>query len=222
MVRIFTPSDEAPAWAWASRVLSQQGEVVVEPWLDRVMDLSAQISVGSDGRTRLLGITRFLTDQRGQYRGTLLGDPLWDLNQEIRRAVIGPGKGWKFFEHLEECAQWIGNKLYQAGHRGPAGIDALVYRHADNSYLLKPIVEINPRYTMGHLALRIQRALGDRGGRWFRLVSRASAARAGAKSLRAYAETLPERALCLTDPARAEFVLATLEPHPTSRQKPPS
>jgi uncharacterized ferritin-like protein (DUF455 family) len=222
MVRIFTSSDEAPAWAWTSRVLSQQGGVVVEPWLERVMDLSAQIAVGSDGRTRLLGITRFLTDQRGQYRGTLLGDPLWDLNQETKKTVIGPGKGWAFFEHLEQCAQWVGNKLYEVGHRGPAGIDALVYRARNGGYQLKPIVEVNPRYTMGHIALRIQRTIGDRGGRWFRLVSRASAAHAGAKSLKAYAETLPETALCLTDPERAEFVLATLEPLPASSQRPPS
>jgi len=221
MVRIFTPSDEAPAWAWTRRVLAQQEGVVVEPWLERVIDLSAQLEVGPDGRTRLLGITRFLTDQRGQYRGTLLGNPLWNLNQETIRAVVGPGKGWSTFEHLEECAQFAGNKLYEAGHRGPAGIDALVYRSQDDSYLLKPIVEVNPRYTMGHIALRIQRSLGDRGGRWFRIVSKSSAARAGSKSLAAYAATLPDEALFLTDPQRAEFALATVEPLPPSSERSP-
>ena len=49
------------------------------------------------------------------------------------------------------------------GVDGPAGIDMIVYRNGrildDGSLRLKPIVEINPRYTMGHVALRLARQI---------------------------------------------------------------
>jgi hypothetical protein len=95
------------------------------------------------------------------------------------------------FEHIEHCAHFVGQALHEAGHLGPAGIDALVYQEAEGSYRLKPIVEVNPRYTMGHVALRIARALGGKEQRRFRVVSKALAAREGASSLAEYAAALP-------------------------------
>jgi hypothetical protein len=40
----------------------------------------------------------------------------------------------------------------------PLGIDGLVYRHA-GEVRLKPVIEINPRYTMGRLALELNKRL---------------------------------------------------------------
>jgi len=217
MIRVLSDDDLDTARAWTERTLAQQREVIVEPWLDRVLDLSAQITVGHDGKTRVHGITRFVTDRRGQYLSTLLGDPLRDLNEPIKRAVIGPGRGWRMFEHMERCAQFVGQALHEAGHEGPAGIDALVYQEAKGSYRLKPIVEVNPRYTMGHIALRIARALGGKEQRCFRIVSKALAAREGADSLAEYAADLPQGAVCLTDPHEARYALAVLEPTSTSQ-----
>ena len=39
--------------------------------------------------------------------------------------------------------------LRRAGFSGPLGIDAFAYRGVDGKIRLKPVVEINPRYTMG-------------------------------------------------------------------------
>ncbi len=211
MVRVLSDADLDPARAWIQRTLSQQGEVIVEPWLKRMLDLSAQISVEADGATRLLGITRFSTDRRGQYQGTLLGAHLDQLDPQLKRAVIGPGRGWRMFQHLERCAEFVGQQLYQAGHRGPAGIDALVYQDQQQNYLLKPIVEINPRYTMGHIALRIARSLGGRQQGRLRIISKAQANGQGAASLAEFAAQLPAGSICLTDPIGAEFAMAVLE-----------
>ncbi len=216
MIRVLSDDDLDTARAWTERTLAQQSEVIVETWLDRVLDLSAQITVSHDGKTRVHGITRFVTDRRGQYQSTLLGDPLRDLSEPIKRAVIGPGRGWRMFEHIERCAQFVGQALHEAGHEGPAGIDALVYQDEEGSYRLKPIVEVNPRYTMGHVALRIARALGGKEQRRFRIVSKALAAREGASSLAEYAAALPGGAVCLTDPHEARYALAVLEPAPRS------
>ena len=45
-------------------ILRQQGQVVVEPWLDKVVDLSLHFDVGVEGETAVAGWTRFLTDGR--------------------------------------------------------------------------------------------------------------------------------------------------------------
>ena len=217
MMRVLSDDDLKTARAWTERTLAQQSEVIIEPWLNRVLDLSAQITVEADGKTRLHGITRFVTDRRGQYLSTLIGDPLRDLSEPIKKAIIGPGRGWRMFAHMERCAQSVGRALHQAGHQGPAGIDALVYLDEQENYRLKPIVEVNPRYTMGHIALRIARSLSGKKQRRFRIVSKALASREGSSSLAEYAAALPKEAVCLTDPHSARFALAVLEPTTTSQ-----
>src|SRR6185503_10009987 len=47
--------------------------------------------------------------------------------------------------------------LKRASYLGPVGIDAFVYRTAQGEPRLKPVVEINPRYTMGRLTLELMR-----------------------------------------------------------------
>ena len=210
MVRVFELGELEAASAWTSRTIAQQGSVVVEAWLERVADLSVQIHVGSDGASRTLGVTRFVTDERGQYQGTILGDPLRDLSAPLRRAIVGPGRRWQMFDHLEAVGRFVGEHLSAAGHRGPAGVDALVYRDEDGVFRLKPIVEVNPRCTMGHIALAVGKQLGPaRRGR-FVLLSQADAKRAGVGSLAELVADLPEGSLCLTDVDRDPALVAAV------------
>ena len=48
---------------WLVRTLRQQGAVVVEPWLPRVLDLSFHFTL-TDAGARYEGTTRFFTDAR--------------------------------------------------------------------------------------------------------------------------------------------------------------
>ena len=60
----------------------------------------------------------------------------------------------------------------EAGYAGPVGIDALVYRR-DGRLRIKPIVEINPRFTMGRVALALSgRMAPGRTGVWLILTER--------------------------------------------------
>lgn len=81
-VRLEPLQPRADQLAQVARLLEGQGEVVVEPWLEKVADLSAQIEIQAPGQARFLGWTRFLTDARGQDRGI--------LRQPAPRG-IGPG-----------------------------------------------------------------------------------------------------------------------------------
>jgi len=56
-------------------------------------------------------------------------------------------------EHLQrlygEIFSLLEAELQHVGFVGPVSIDALVYRTPQGDRRLKPVVEINPRYTMG-------------------------------------------------------------------------
>ena len=142
-------------------ILRQQGQVVVEPWLDKVVDLSLHFDVGAEGATAVAGWTRFLTDGRGQYRGSFVGSLTAGLDEEVKRFLYGDGRDARRLPKLgEQLAEWLAEPLRTAGYQGPVGVDAMVYRDRDRMRL-KPIVEVNPRTTMGRVALRLQQAVNS-------------------------------------------------------------
>ena len=141
-------------------ILRQQGQVVVEPWLDKVMDLSLHFDVGTEG-TAVAGWTRFFTDGRGQYRGSFVGSLTADLDEDVKRFLYGDGRDARRLPKLgEQLAEWLAEPLCAAGYQGPVGVDAMVYRDRDR-LRLKPIVEVNPRTTMGRVALKLQQAVNS-------------------------------------------------------------
>jgi len=118
-------------------------------------------------------------------------------------------------------------ELRRAGYLGPVGIDSFVYRAAQGECRVKPVVEINPRYTMGRLTLALMKQTCPGSHGLFRLVSRAMMRAEGLDSFADYACGLADRfplvlegepvrkiregALCLNDPARAQVCLALFQ-----------
>ena len=141
--------------AWIERLLREHGSVVVEPWLNRIVDLSAQYEIGHSGEVRFLGITRFLTDRRGQYLGSFVQQKLSGLDEQTRRFLYGDGQDGRRLNRLyEHLGSLLAEAAKQVDYTGPIGVDAVVYRSADE-LKLKPIVEVNPRFTMGRVALEL-------------------------------------------------------------------
>jgi uncharacterized ferritin-like protein (DUF455 family) len=145
-----------PIGGWIKNTLSNQGEIVVEPYLDKQTDLSIQIEV-EEARTRLLEVRRFATGSRHEYLGTYLGRKLGGISAEQVRfvhSVIQSGNGaWG------QMLRDLGSKLREAGYRGPAGVDAFLWKDHEGSLRMKPLVELNPRWTMGRVALEIEKRL---------------------------------------------------------------
>jgi uncharacterized ferritin-like protein (DUF455 family) len=175
---------------WLENMLKEQGEVVVEPWLDKVMDLSLHFDVGAQGEVRVAGWTRFFTDARGQYRGSFIGQMVAGLDAEVKKFLYVGGQDPKLLHRLgEELATFLGRALSEAGYVGPVGVDALVYRDGD-ILRFKPVVELNPRQTMGRVALALkQRVNAARTALWL-VVSRREAEAAGCTDLTAWAERI--------------------------------
>ena len=155
--------------AWLANTLAV-APVVVEPHHERVLDLSVQLMVG-DERVRVDGFGRFETDAHGRWLGARLGPWAHGLSRELQRFVHDDGRrpGWVEAE-LAAVAARVGAALRAAGHRGPAGIDAYVHR-VDGELRLRPCVEVNPRVTLGRIALALGRFAPGRTG-WFGLVAK--------------------------------------------------
>jgi hypothetical protein len=128
----------------------QQGRPLIgEPWLHRVCDFSTQWLIHPEGQIQEIGATRFETDERGTYQGTLAGP------EELLFASYLPF----LYEHRHIALHAL-KEMMNKGFFGFVGIDALLYQHPQTqATTLYPIVEINGRHTLSLVALRLQQRI---------------------------------------------------------------
>jgi hypothetical protein len=122
--------------------LAARGGALLEPWLERSDDLSAQLFIAPDGDVQLLATLRPVMTRSGVctgQRGVLDGSG----------AIIS---GSPHDEALRAAAQLVGRAAADAGYRGFCGLDALVFRDGDVE-VLRPVVELNARFTLGTVAV---------------------------------------------------------------------
>ncbi|MCB1232001.1 MAG: DUF455 family protein [Verrucomicrobiae bacterium] len=128
---------------------------VMEPWVDRVFDFSAQFEMEACGLRRI-GFTRQCIGAGGRYAGTVFSPKFCrGLDAELARFLMRQCLPRYELEApmMIELAQW----LDEAGYRGPVGVDAFIYRDRRGELAHRVICEVNPRFTMGRLALDLSR-----------------------------------------------------------------
>ena len=152
---------------------------VVEPELNRLLDLSFLWHLPRDSQApNYLGWTRPLIAPGRRYEGTRLGSPLSDPTGDC----IGDDERLKRFlladrgARLQRIADWLESKiaedLLERKFEGYFGIDALVCADAEGELKVKPLVELNPRMTMGHVALNLKKRLAPGVEAEFRILTR--------------------------------------------------
>jgi hypothetical protein len=83
----------------------------------------------------------------------------------LARLMMEEGLPW--YEEGGEVAVKLEAGLREAGYTGAVGVDALVYRERGTGTLrVRDVVEVNPRYTMGRVALELGKRVAP--GRWCR------------------------------------------------------
>jgi hypothetical protein len=132
------PSLEEPQARWSRRRFALGETLIFQPWLEVVREYGVVMEISSSGEFVIHGISDLQTNGAGTGRGYLLGRP-----PAAHRLV-----------ELERIARLVGERLFKEGYYGPVGIDAL--EHAGG---LHPLLEINARYTMGFVALAVERSL---------------------------------------------------------------
>ncbi len=226
-MRLFEPEVLETHRRWMDRALSHGLTLVVEPWLERALDFSIQLEM-TDVGLKLCGYTGLINDARGQFQGNFAES---HHHKRIPARVVAlfrePDISNRLLELYAGIFATLETELRRAGFVGPLGIDAFVYRDAENAIRLKPIVEINPRYTMGRVLVDLMKQTCQGSCGTFRLVNQAQARAEGFESFSDYAGALSERfplqlggepvskirsgALCLNDPATAQVCLAVFQ-----------
>ena len=227
-LRLFEPELLASQRNWIANQLTGGRQLVIEPWLERVVDFSVQLEMdpGPEG-LRLCGYTGLINDAKGQFQANTASP---GYQKKIPAAVLGcfatPADIANRCHMLfAEIFTRLEAEFRRVNYRGPAGLDAFVYRDATGACRLKPIVELNPRYTMGRVTLELMRQTTQGSHGRFELVNAAQLRSAGCESFITYAQQLSEKfplrltedlriregALCLNDPARSEVCLAVFK-----------
>jgi uncharacterized ferritin-like protein (DUF455 family) len=189
-----------PQRAWVDRMVRRQGRVVIEPWLTGVLDLSVQLDGG-----RVLGVTRFATS-RGAWRGSWIGRFTDGLPPGLRQWLGRAGVR----ELMEETGRTAAAQAAAVGYHGPLGVDGLVHRTPDG-LALRPCLEWNPRFTMGRVALALQRRQAAGAVGWFhveRVPDPAAVAGALPTALRRIDGKVSDGVVVLNDWQRARQFLA--------------
>jgi len=132
------PQLEGAQATWAQRQFAKGATLIFQPWLERRREYGVTLEIVSGGEIHFHGISDLQTNGAGTGTGYLLG-----------RAVDARRRA-----ELEEFARIIGARLFREGYTGPVGVDALEHERG-----LHPLLEINARYTMGFVALAVERAL---------------------------------------------------------------
>ena len=132
------PSIAEPQAKWSRVHLSKGETLLFEPWLEVIREYGVVMEIFKGGATEIRGISDLQANGAGTGFGYLLGrEPAAHRVRE-----------------LETIAGAVGKRLFAEGYHGPVGIDAL--EHASG---LRPLLEINARYTMGFVALAVERSL---------------------------------------------------------------
>ncbi len=136
---------------WVQKRLVETGAIFIEPLVNIQGEAAAQFDVESNGAT-LCGLTGLLTTDAGRFGGC------W----------IWPGAtgDLRDFCEAEEALSIAVREAGAAGYRGPLGIDMAKYSSLAEGGL-RPLQDINARYTMGRLALGFRDVMdADEHGAW--------------------------------------------------------
>ena len=227
-IRLWEPGLLDTHRRWLEHACEQGRQLVVEPWLEREMDFSMQLEMTLRG-LKLCGYTTLINDHRGQFQANRaaphhaqrLPDDVLALFREPRDISV------RLHGAYAEVMALLEAGLRAADYLGPVGIDALVYRTPSGECRLKPIVEINPRYTMGRLTVELMKQACPGSHGHFRLINRAQMQAEGFENFSDCARSLTgkhalhlegeptrkirEGVLCLNDPATAQVCLAVFQ-----------
>lgn len=123
---------------WMRNILSRQGSVVVERWLQKVTDFALEFECDGEGDVQYKGLSLFYTNAQGAYMGNWVAPEMQKFQWLAQ--YVDPMQ-------LMEIRRWWEEELKAYTYKGPVGIDMMLCQEG-----ICPCVEINWRMTMGRVA----------------------------------------------------------------------
>ncbi|MBB6460908.1 hypothetical protein [Flammeovirga kamogawensis] len=138
---------------WVESGLKGQGSIYVSPWLDKTKDISFLFSV-NNRKITYQGSTVFSVSSTGQYQGATLTLFENQIPFQLKDSITSI---------IELLLLELNSNDLLLSMQGNIGIDAMLYTTDDGIEMIHPCLEINPRNTMGHVALALQKVTDYKG-----------------------------------------------------------
>ena len=129
---------------WADKRLQHDRCLIVEQWVRSLAEISLHWTITADRAVTFAGCVELVSSERGQYQASRCCKPQ-ELPTEFRAAY--------------RDSQRAAESLAEEGYFGPLGIDAMLYQDRTERPRVRPLQDINARYTMGRLCLGFARVL---------------------------------------------------------------
>lgn len=129
----------------AAGMIKNQGSVLVEPLLDKIMDFAMLFDI-CDGIARYVGLSVFDTLATGNYTGNIVA------SEQHLTAVIGRYTDITILRKLQKYLEIILSELVGNTYTGICGVDMMIHNGNDGTPLIAPCIELNLRNTMGYIA----------------------------------------------------------------------
>jgi hypothetical protein len=142
-------------WEKIKGIIREQGFVMAEPLLHKVHDLAFLFEL-ENMEICFKGISHFFTDKKGQYAGNYING-LPDIGFQDVSPFLNKLQD-KIVKSLIETLQ---NSELPKYYEGVFGVDMLIYKDIENKFQINPCLEINLRFTMGFLALKLEKAVAE-------------------------------------------------------------
>ncbi|MFV0537191.1 MAG: hypothetical protein ACK5M3_07445 [Dysgonomonas sp.] len=129
-------------------ILKKQGSVSVERVLDKTTDFAMEFLTDGRGNIQFAGYSLFETNSKGAYVSNDLG------SQQSIEKKLTENIPLELLNKVKEVLTSILKEKYAQLYKGCIGVDMMIYTD-EKDYKLHPCVEINMRFNMGYLALKL-------------------------------------------------------------------
>lgn len=129
-------------------ILNKQNTVSLERALAKKLDFAMEFAIDDDEQIVFEGYSLFQTNSKGSYLGNYIGSQasiIEQIEQFIPKMLL---------DNVKTELSSIIKEKFAGLYSGCIGVDMMIYEDNEN-YRLHPCVEINVRYNMGYLALKM-------------------------------------------------------------------
>lgn len=132
---------------WVRKVISRQGGIMVEPFYDKVLDFGMEF-VSDQLGVHYRGLSIFMTDN-GFYEGNLI------TAESQKQQIISEYTSLDTLYTIRCAIEEFLTRELTCKYNGPLGVDMMI----TSGQRIHPMVEINLRRTMGHVAIDLHKVI---------------------------------------------------------------
>lgn len=129
---------------WINNVIRKQGCIMAEPYYNKVCDFGMEFIARHGGKIEYRGLSVFHT-KNGAYTGNVLED------EAHKEAFLSRYVSQRLLKKVRQRIIELSSEAFAEKYTGPFGVDMMIVRD-DSGLALHPLVELNLRMTMGHVA----------------------------------------------------------------------